>query len=337
MVCQSVRNADESDRQGARYQLLGVALYVLWRARMQARPVYPGTTRTTTRRCSQRKFLMRPDASAVQIFLYCLGEAALKFGVTLILPTMMSNHEHIATYDPHGLYIEFKHRFHTHLARAMNAMRGHRENFWNPQGATDTEIVSSDAFLKQLVYIAMNPVKAHLVERVADWPGFNFVEALLDGRMIRVERPKKFFSSRGDMPDVVEFKLEIPPGLFGDPAELLAELRMRIREEEDALIAERRKSGRRVLGAGGVLRQRWQASPATEEARTRFRPRIAAGHQDWARVQTIERNKAFERAYREARKRWLAGEDVEFPYGTYWLRRFANVRVTAAPPRMAIA
>jgi hypothetical protein len=27
----------------------------------------------------------------------------------------------------------------------------------------------------------------------------------------------------------------------------------------------------------------------------------------------------------------LAGFDVEFPYGTYWLRRFTNVRV-AAPP-----
>lgn len=304
---------------------------------MQARPVFPGTTRTTMRRCSQRKFLMRPDAAAVQIFLYCLGEAALRFGVTVILPTMMSNHEHIATYDPKGLFVEFKHRFHTHLARAMNAMRGHRENFWNTQGATDTEIVSSDGFLDQLVYIAMNPVKAHLVERVADWPGFNFVEALLDGRMIRVERPEAFFSKRGGLPDVVEFKLEIPPGLFGEPAELLAKLRTRIREEEDALIAERKKLGRRVLGAAGVLRQSWRASPATEEKPSQFRPRIAAGHQDWARLATIERNQAFARAYRDARRRWLAGEDVEFPYGTYWLRRHANVRVAAAPPLVAAA
>ena len=45
----------------------------------------------------------------------------------------------------------------------------------------------------------------------------------------------------------------------------------------------------------------------------------------------LERNKQWEAEYREARLKWLAGEDVEFPYGTYWLRRFANVRVKPPP------
>jgi REP element-mobilizing transposase RayT len=48
-----------------------------------------------TRRCSERRFFLRPDALVTQIFLYCLGTAAAMFGVQLHAFVAMSNHYHL--------------------------------------------------------------------------------------------------------------------------------------------------------------------------------------------------------------------------------------------------
>ena len=61
------------------------------------------------------------------------------------------------------------------------------------------------------------------------------------------------------------------------------------------------------------------------------------------RIAALQRNKEWQLEYRTARALWLAGfENVVFPYGTYWLRRFANVPVKppgsdvrSAPPPLA--
>ena len=58
----------------------------------------------------------------------------------------------------------------------------------------------------------------------------------------------------------------------------------------------------------------------------------------WARIAALQRNRDFIDDYRETRKAWLAGRAVTFPFGTYWLRRFANVPVApppGAPPATA--
>jgi hypothetical protein len=44
----------------------------------------------------------------------------------------------------------------------------------------------------------------------------------------------------------------------------------------------------------------------------------------WARVEALCRNREFLAAYREARDRWVKGDVIPFPAGTYWLRRFAH-------------
>ena len=45
-----------------------------------------------TRHCTQRQFLLRPDDDTNNAFLYCLAEAAQRFGIDVILPCAMSNH-----------------------------------------------------------------------------------------------------------------------------------------------------------------------------------------------------------------------------------------------------
>ena len=51
----------------------------------------------------------------------------------------------------------------------------------------------------------------------------------------------------------------------------------------------------------------------------------------WMRIAALQRNKQWQAEYRHARLLWLAGFEVEFPHGTYWLKRFANV-ATKPPP-----
>ena len=50
-----------------------------------------------------------------------------------------------------------------------------------------------------------------------------------------------------------------------------------------------------------------------------------------AGIAALARNKQWQTEYRSARLLWLAGFAVEFPCGTYWLRRFANVNVRPPP------
>jgi hypothetical protein len=131
------------------------------------------------------------------------------------------------------------------------------------------------------------------------------------------------------MPDEVELTLGLPDD-FPEKAAFLAELERRIAEVEDRCARERMESGRRVLGRRCVLRQSWRDTPSSREPRRNLRPRVAA--RDKAeRIAILRRNKEWQLEYRSARLARLAGIDVEFPYGTYWLRRFAGVRVKPPP------
>jgi hypothetical protein len=127
------------------------------------------------------------------------------------------------------------------------------------------------------------------------------------------------------MPEVVEMRLTIPPEL-GPEAELLAELLDRVHAVEVELEAERRRTGRRVMGRRAVFAQSWRDHPTSREPRRNLRPRVAT-RSKWARIEALLRNRGFVEDYAHARARWRDGAPVAFPPGTYWLRRFAYVPV----------
>lgn len=293
------------------------------------RPVYPGRFLFITRRTTQRTFLLRPDEETNNAFTYLIGEAAQRFGMDIILPQMMSNHHHTSLYDAEGRYVEFMAHFHKFAAKSQNALRGRWENMWSTEEPCTLELVTREDLLDRLVYTATNPVKDGLVEKVHHWPGPKFVDALLNGKTLRARRPKHFFREDGPMPAEIELVLKLPDHFEGKE-EFLAELRRRISEVEEACARERQMTGRRVVGRRGVLRQSWRESPTSREPRRNPRPRVGA-RSKWLRIATLQRNKEWQAEYREARRRWCAGEDCEFPYGTYWLQRFAKVRVKPPP------
>jgi hypothetical protein len=291
---------------------------------MLPRQVLPRQFYLITRRCTQRQFLLRPDAATNNAFLYCLIHAALRCEIDVLLPCAMSNHYHVVVYDRLGRYPEFIEHFHKLFARSQNALRGRWENFWASEQTCVVKLVDRDAVLDKLTYTAANPVLDHLVERVHHWPGVNGLSALLNGHMIRARRPLHFFRPEGGMPTELEMSLTIPSEL-GPAAEVLSELRDRVHRVEQECAAERQRTGGRVLGRRAVLAQSWRDQPGSREPRRNLRPCVAT-RSAWARVEALMRNRSFLLEYAEARSRWLAGVAAVFPQGTYWLHRF-----TAAP------
>jgi REP element-mobilizing transposase RayT len=293
------------------------------------RPVYPDRYIFITRRCTQRQFLLRPDDETNNAFVYILGEASKRFGMQTILSQMMSNHHHTVLYDAEGRHVEFRQYLHNYLAKVQNAHWGRWENLWATEEPCTVEVLTRSDLLDKLVYVATNPVKDGLVEKVHQWPGPNFLAALLNGKRMRAHRPRHFFRDDGPMPESIDLELKLPDH-FEDKQAFLDELRCRVADVERAFAIERQKSGCRVVGRRTVLRQSWRDCPTSREPRRTLRPRVASRNV-WMRIAALQRNKEWEREYREARARWKRGEAVEFPFGTYWLQRFAHVRV--APPQ----
>lgn len=291
------------------------------------RSVIPGRFLFITRRCTQRQFLLRPDKATNNNFVYCLAEAAQRFGIEIVLSQMMSNHEHTLLYDPHGREVEFRAHFYKMVAKTQNALRGRWENLWATEEPAIVEVRKLKDLLDKLVYIATNPVKDGLVDTYHHWPGPRFVAALLSGKPMRATRPRHFFREDGTMPAEVELALGLP-AVLADRPWLLDELVRRIAAMEQRFARRRQAAGRRVRGRGAVLRQSWRDSPTSHEPRRGLRPRVAARSR-WTRIAMLRRNAAWQATYQDARQRWLAGEDVAFPYGTYWLSRFAKVRVSS--------
>ncbi len=280
-----------------------------------------------TRRCTQRQFLLRPDEETNNAFLYCLIEAAIRCRIDLLMTCAMSNHHHTIIHDRYGRYPEFIEHFHKLFARSQNALRGRWENLWASHPTSAVQLATREAVIDKVVYAATNPVIDGLVERVHHWPGVNGLKALVTGGTLRATRPRHFFRADGSMPEEVELALSVP-GALGPADEFVNDVKLAVGRVETEMAAKRRMTGSRVLGRRTVLKQAWWQTPTTSEPRRGLRPQVAA-RSAWARIEALLRNKAFQRAYAQARASWLAGLDAVFPVGTYWLRRFANVPIVA--------
>jgi putative transposase len=296
-----------------------------------ARQVVPGRVHMITRRCTQRTFLLRPDADTTNAFLYCLAFAARQTEVRVVFFLAMSNHYHAGVIDQAGRLPEFLETFHKLLAKHQNALRGRWENFWASEQTSAVELVGPDDVLDKLVYALTNPVKAHLVERADQWPGASSLAAHLDGKPITASRPWRFFRKDGPMPEGLTLSLHRPLGFDHlTPAEFANVLRDRIAAVEKSADESRAASGSRVVGRARIRRQDWRERPKTVEPQRGLNPRAACKNV-WRRIETLCRNKAWIEAYRAARDSWRAGTACLFPAGTYWLRRFGGVPCDPPP------
>jgi hypothetical protein len=285
-----------------------------------------------TRRCSERRFFLRPDSETNNAFIYCLAVAAQKYGIEVIFTTTMSNHHHTGVVDVEGRLPDFLAHFHKLIAKHQNALRGRWENMWAVEQTSAVELVEPEDIFEKMVYAFANPVAAQLVEKARHWPGVSSLAATIADRALEARRPHTFFRPDGDMPASISLPLHLPATLAPiSRAEFVSQLRQRIEEAEIEAAAARKRSGRRIVSRAAVRRQHWNDNPRSLESKRRLDPRVACKN-TWRRIEALARNKTWLDAYRRARDSLLQGTATAFPPGTFWLRRYAGVSCDPVAP-----
>src|SRR5262245_44960155 len=146
------------------------------------RQVVAGRVYLLTRRCSERRFFMRPDVATSNAYIYCLAVSAQRFDIDVIAFGAMANHHHVVAVDRRGRLPEFLQYFHRIFAAHQNVLRGRWDSFWaasEPPSAV--ELVGPEDILDKVIYAVVNPVKDHLVDQVHHWPGASAFDAIVDG------------------------------------------------------------------------------------------------------------------------------------------------------------
>jgi REP element-mobilizing transposase RayT len=289
------------------------------------RQICPGKTYFVTRRCTQRQFLLRPSPEVTALIGYVLAVAAARTGVLIHTCVVMSSHVHMVLTDPEARLPEFSQYLWSLVARALNASLGRWESFWAPSSYSAVLLETHESVVEKTAYALTNPVKAGLVRSGREWPGlWSGPEQV--GTTLTFERPA-FFRAEGPMPASAQLTLTPPQGCTADEYRRLVEAELAASEEEARAAVT--SSGRSFLGIRRVLSQDPLASPRTLEPRRNLSPRVAA-RDPWKRIEALARLRAFQRAYRDARARFIAGvRDVLFPAGTYLLRVMHGVRCEA--------
>jgi REP element-mobilizing transposase RayT len=279
---------------------------------MRARRVIPGTTYHLVRRTVGRQFLLTPDATVNQVFEYALAWAAQKHGMLLHGWVAMSNHGHETCTDVHGVLPDFMRDFHRAVAMAVKEHRGVAECVWSDASTSTIELHGERAPIDAVLYGVMNPVRAGLVEKAAQWPGAIWLPGQ---RELVVKRPDVWFSER--MPEEIRVPIVPPPAWRGSEdgwhermAELLAEAEETLRREREP---------KPVMGPQRVLEQKPTSAPKTKPSeRKKINPVLATGGDGELLKVLIAELQAWRRAYIEARERWRVDKTTTFPRGTWW-------------------
>jgi putative transposase len=284
-----------------------------------------------TRRCSERRFFLRPDSTTNNAFWYCLAWAAQTHRIVLHGAVAMSNHVHVVATDPDGTYPDFLRDFHGLLARVVNAARGRWEHFWDANQASAVLLEDEAAQMQKLAYVLTNPVG--LVRKAADWPGATALVSILDRRPIVATRPGHFFRDKengGAMPESVSLTFHPLPALATSSSEEYVRLvREQVAQLEDSAAEERRASGATLLGPRRVQSQSWDDRPGATEPRRELSPGVAC-RDKWLRIERLKANRSFQDNYRAAFYDFRKGIKAIFPIGT-WLMRFrAPVELSTA-------
>ena len=296
------------------------------------RQLLPGSTYLVSRRCSERRFFLRPDNFVGQVFLYVLGCAAALLGVHLHVATILSNHYHMCVTDTRGWLPRLLAQLHRLVALVVKAERGIAENVWSTHKTSIVRLETPDDVLAAMVYVRTNAVRAGLVERARDWPGLSTAPRQLLEPAMRVSRPTTYFSPHGKKPADTTVALTVPPGFeHMTPEEFVELFEARVAAEEAEQARKRAAEGRKVLGVKAIMAQNWWDAPSTPAPKGNLNPHIKAGDKT-VRLAALNRRRKFLMDYRKAFARWLNGHRrTRFPAGTYMLAQVFRVR-THSPP-----
>lgn len=281
----------------------------------------PGSIHMITRRILLRMMLLLPAKDLVQSFLYILGYLQTKFDVEYHNLCCLSNHVHFMLTDVLGDQLQaFNREFFSLTGRSSNCFLRRRENFWNSDKPNCVFLAPlAETLAAQGGYINANPVEAGLVSHSAKWKGCQVRPSELGKRVVRVQRPRFFFSPNGDMPDEVEVRFTIPKAIDATPEEVQLRMCQELNRLEQEARAQFKREGRAFLGMKRVLRKSRNAVAESREDWFGLKPTVACKDTS-LRIKFLEWKKARRQKYDDAREQLLEGDrEVCFPEGTWTL------------------
>ena len=141
--------------------------------------VVPDLPHHVTQRGNRRERVFFSDADYA-LYRDLLHEACARETVAVWSYCLMPNHVHLilapATPEGLGRALGKAHRRYSAFVNARNRVTGHLF-----QARFSSVVMDEDHLMAAARYVAMNPVRARLVERAEDWP-WSSVRAHLDGR-----------------------------------------------------------------------------------------------------------------------------------------------------------
>ena len=282
----------------------------------------PRQTYLVTRRCIGRRFLLRPDDAVNNVFVYCLGLAAEKYGVQVHGLSAMSNHYHLVLTDVEGVLPDFMAWLNRQLAKCIKRLRGWDEVVWEPNVTySAVELSGPSEVLDKVAYTLLNPVSAGLVRSPERWPGaLSTLETLGRGTM-KATHPGIWF--KDSAPKEASVALTTPP-CFSDRLAYLRALRALLPNRLTQVRTELRRQGRGFLGRTRVRKTVMTDRPSTKKPKFGRNPTFSALTRAAWRA-AVQKLRAFRLAYRQAYRAWRGGaRDVAFPAGTWWVVRCAG-------------
>lgn len=283
-----------------------------------------GQVAMTSRRCSERRYFLRPDKFINHVMLYEVGKASERHGQNVYGAVAMSNHVHIVIGDTTGDRSDFMRDTMSGIARSRNDDLGRDEHFWSSGSYNDTVLLDDDAIERKLLYVWLNPVRAGVVDRAEDWPGFMILPKHW-GKEITIKKPPRFYGR--ESPEEVTFIPKPPPGYGDMPLEDVREhFEKLLRKEENKILAMRVANNQSCSGAKSAEELDPFSSPRTKKSKRRTNPRFATKNAElMASAQDIRRG--FLDDYETQRQRWVADQkNIVFPCGTIQLKRCAPIK-----------
>jgi hypothetical protein len=227
-----------------------------------------------TSRTIHGRLLLRPGAFFNEIVVGILGRAQVLFSMEVQFVSVLSNHYHLLLLPRnHQQLSGFMAYLNGNLAKEVGRLYGWKEKVW---GRRYQAIVVSDeekAQIDRLRYLFAQGVKEGLVAQVGDWPGPDFLGALLQGTPLhgtwfdrtqecKARRKGLAFGARDFTTPVTLVLSPLPCWQNLSPEEHRQAVLSLVADIDATAAAERAASQREPLGAAVVLQQPPHAMPA---------------------------------------------------------------------------
>jgi len=179
-----------------------------------ARRVLKGSTVAVVRRCSERRFFLRPNSRLNRTIRFLLGCYARRYGIKLHAFVFMGNHFHLILTDARGMLPKFMEQFDAMLTRVINKHLGRQGRLWESKPYTHWIFETREELLQHLVYVVANPVEAWVVRTPDRWPGVISLPSHV-GKVLKVTPPRRGLFGRGSEGSALgsesTLEVEVPP------------------------------------------------------------------------------------------------------------------------------